>query len=296
MTDRLIDLSEQPARLSVRLSQLIIERDDKPEATVPLEDLAVLVVSHPCVSYTHAVLSGIIEAGGAFVVCDHRHMPIAMLLPIESHSTQAERFVRQTEASEPTKKRAWQQIIQAKVRAQGRLLKELHGDDRGLLHLAGRVASGDSTNIESQASRRYWPVLFADEKFKRDREADDQNRFLNYGYAVLRAIVARAVCAAGLHPSFGVHHHNRYDAFCLADDLMEPFRPTVDAAVVRWIAEHGSAGVLDREAKAALIGALTGRFDLDGESRTLFDIVARTASSLAAVFGGESKELLLPDV
>jgi len=294
MTDRLIDLSEEPARLSVRLAQLVIERNDKDDATVPLEDLAVLIVSHPCVSYTHAVLAGIIEAGGAFVVCDHRHMPIAMLLPVESHSTQAERFVRQTEASEPTRKRLWQQIVEAKVRAQGRLLKELRNDDHGLSAMATRVISGDGTNIESQASRRYWTALFGEENFKRDRDAGDQNRFLNYGYAVLRAIVARAVCAAGLHPSFGVHHHNRYDAFCLADDLMEPFRPLVDRAVARWVAEHGVGGDLNREAKAALIGALTQRFEIEGEWRSLFDIVARTASSLAAVFEGKSKDLLLP--
>jgi len=296
MSDRLMDLSEEPARLSVRLEQLVIERNDKPEATVPLAELAVLVVSHPCVTYTHAVLAGIIAAGGAFVVCDGRHMPVAMLLPIESHSTQAERFARQTEASEPTRKRLWQQIVMAKVRAQGRLLKELHGDDRGLMALAGRVASGDTTNVEAQASQRYWRALFGDEKFRRDREADDQNRFLNYGYAVLRAIVARAVCAAGLHPSFGVHHHNRYDAFCLADDLMEPFRPIVDRAVARWVAEHGPAGVLDRETKAAFLSALTGRFERDGESRTLFDIVARTASSLAAVFEAKGKEFVLAEV
>ena len=296
MTERLIDLSDQPPRLSVNLSRLVIHGHEKPDATVPLSDIAVLVVSHPCVTYTHAVLAGLIQSGGAFVVCNNRHMPVAMLLPIESHSTQAERFVRQTEASEPTKKRLWQQTIEAKVRAQGRLLSELHGDDKGLLALARRVKSGDSTNIEAQASRRYWPALFSDRKFRRHRDALDQNRLLNYGYAVLRAIVARAICAAGLHPSFGIHHHNRYDAFCLADDLMEPFRPIVDRAVAQWVAERGGDTALDRDAKAALLSALTGRLTLDGESRTLFDIVARTASSLAAVFAGKRKGLVLPEV
>jgi len=130
----------------------------------------------------------------------------------------------------------------------------------------------------------------------RDREAEDQNRFLNYGYTVLRAIVARAVVGSGLHPSIGIHHHNRYDAYCLADDLMEPFRPLVDRAVALYIREKGKEAPMDKEAKAIMIGALTGRFDLEGESRTLFDIITRTASSLAQVFEGEVEELVLPDI
>jgi CRISPR-associated protein Cas1 len=292
----MLDLSEEPARLSVRLAQLVIEREGKPEVTVPLEDLAVLVVAHPRIQFTHAVLSGLAQAGGALVVCNERYLPIAMLLPIETHSIQAERFARQAEAALPTKKRAWQQIAQAKVRAQGRLIATLRGDDQGLFALADLVRSGDPTNIEAQASRRYWTALFPDQKFLRDPDGKDQNRYLNYGYAILRAIVARAVCAAGLHPSLGVHHHNRYDAFCLADDLMEPFRPIVDKAVVELCAARGADALLDKEAKAALIQALYGRFTVEGESRTLFDIVAHAASSLAAVFMGQRKGLVLPEV
>jgi len=295
MTDRVIDLSDEPARLSVNLSRLVIERHGKPDVTIPLADLAVLVISHPCVTITQAVLAGIIEAGGSVVVCNSRHIPAAMLLPIESNSTQAERFRKQADAPEPLKKRAWQQLVTAKVRAQGQLLKDLHGDDRGLLALAGRVAPGDAGNVESTAAQRYWPALFADPKFRRDREADDQNRFLNYGYSVLRAVVARAVCASGLHPSFGVHHHNRYDAFALADDVMEPYRPMVDRAVALWVRERGGAGVMDREVKAHLIGALTGRVELDGDSRTLFEVVTRTTASLAAVLEGKGKEIVLPE-
>jgi CRISPR-associated protein Cas1 len=296
MTDRVIDLSDEPARLSVNLSRLVIERHDKPDVTIPLGDLAVLVISHPCVTITQAVLAGIVEAGGSVVVCNSRHIPAAMLLPIESNSTQAERFRKQADAAEPLKKRAWQQLVTAKVRAQGQLLKDLHGDDRGLLALAGRVAPGDAGNVESTAAQRYWPALFADPKFRRDREADDQNRFLNYGYSVLRAIVARAVCASGLHPSFGVHHHNRYDAFALADDVMEPYRPMVDRAVALWVREHGGAGIMDREVKAHLIGALTARLELDGDSRTLFEVITRTTASLAALLEGEQKNLILPEV
>jgi len=295
MTNRIIELSEGPACLSVQNGLLTIEREAVEQVTVPLVDLAVLVVAHPRVNFTHSVLSGIAMTGGAFVVCNDARLPVGMLLPIEGHFVQAERFGRQAQASLPTRKRLWQQIVRAKLRAQSRLLEDLRGHDRGIAALAGRVRSGDPKNVEAQASRRYWPALFADPKFRRNREADDQNRLLNYGYAVLRAIVARAICAAGLHPSLGLHHHNRYDAFCLAEDLMEPLRPIVDGAVARWVEAHGPSAPLDRDTKAALINALLGRFAVEGESRTLFEIVSRTASSLAAVFAGERKDLLLPD-
>jgi CRISPR-associated protein Cas1 len=223
-------------------------------------------------------------------------MPIGMLLPLQTHFVQAERFAKQAQASLPTRKQLWKQLVQAKLKAQGRLLKELRGEDQGITALAQRVRSGDPDNLEAQASRRYWPALFNDPNFHRHRTADDQNRFLNYGYAVLRAIVARAICAAGLHPSLGLHHHNRYDAFCLADDLMEPLRTIVDRAVVQWTDIHGPQAPLDRDAKTAVLQALTGRFTVEGESRTLFDIVARTAQSLAAIFASERDDLLIPEL
>ena len=296
MTERIIDISETPARLSVRYEQLVVEREDEPKETVPLSELAVLVVSNPRVIYTHAVLCGLAAAGGVLITCDERHMPIGMMLPLQAHYVQAERFALQAQAPLPTKKRLWQQIVQAKVRAHGSCLKELRGDDGGLNALASRVRSGDPDNLEARASRLYWTALFDDPAFRRDRDAEDQNRLLNYGYAVLRAIVARAACACGLHPSLGLHHHNRYDAFCLADDLMEPFRPFIDRAVARLIDEDGPHASLDRDTKRALLQALTGRITLAGEERTIFDVAARCASSLAAVFAGERKRLILPEI
>lgn len=296
MTDRIIDLSEEPARLSVRNSLLVIGRNSDGEVTLPLADLAVLIVSHPQVTFTHAVLSGIAAAGGAFITCDGRHLPIGMLLPLVSHFVQAERFARQAQASLPTRKRLWKQIVRAKLRAQARLLSELRGDDMRLAELARRVRSGDPQNIEAQASRRYWPALFRDDEYRRGAEEDGRNSALDYGYAVLRAAVGRALCAAGLHPSLGLHHHNRYDAFCLADDVMEPFRPVVDAVVARRAEGQGFPERLDRDAKTALLEGLMGRFTIEGESRTLFDVVSRTAASLAAVFAGERRDLLLPDI
>jgi CRISPR-associated protein Cas1 len=206
-TERIIDISDEPARLSVRLKQLVIERGDEP-ITVPLEELAVIVVSHPAVTYTHAVLSGICAAGGAFIICDDKHLPTGMLLPLQANFVQTERFAAQAQATLPMKKQLWKQIVKSKVQSQAGLLRKLRGEDLGLNRLAGKVRSGDTANIEAQASRRYWTALFGTE-FIRDYEAEDQNRLLNYGYAVLRALTARAICASGLHPSLGVHHHNR---------------------------------------------------------------------------------------
>ena len=296
MTDRIIDLSEEPARLSVRYANLLIEREGAEPATVPLEELAVLVVSHPQVSLTHAVLAGLATSGGVFVTCDDKHLPAGMLLPLNAHFTQAERFEQQASAPLPTRKRLWQEIIRAKLRAQANLLCELRGEDKGIAALVSRVKSGDPDNIEAEASRRYWPALFTGGYFRRDRFGLPPNQLLNYGYAVLRAVVARAICAAGLHPSLGLHHHNRYDAFRLADDLMEPFRPLVDRAVVNLTRWRGLNAPLDRETKAEILTALSGRLLLSGEWRTLFDVASRTASTLAAVFAGEKRELPFPEM
>ena len=295
MTDRILDVAERPARLRVENGLLVIEPDNADKTTLPLTDIAVLIVSHPQVSYTQAVLAGLARAGAAFVACDERHMPAAMLLPLERHSTQGERFQEQADAPLPTKKRLWQQIVQAKLRAQARVLANHAGGDHGLAAMAERVRSGDPENLEARAAQRYWPALFGPD-FRRNPDLEDQNAFLNYGYGVLRATVARAICSAGLHPCLGLHHHNRYDAFRLADDLMEPYRPLVDRAVFEWVKATGQVYPVDKHAKNALLLALTERIEQEGESRTLFDLLSRSAASLAAVFMGERKDLLLPEL
>lgn len=296
MLERIIDISENGARLSIANRRLAIDRDGETVASIPLEEMAVLVLSHRAVVLTQPVLAGLAEAGAPVIVCNDKHLPAAMMLPIEGHHLQAERFAQQVQASAPACKQAWKQIVQAKIRAQGRLLVDLYGGDKGIAAMAARVKSGDPGNIEGQASRRYWPLLFADPHFRRNPGLPDQNKNLNYGYAVLRAIVARAICAAGLHPSLGIHHHNRYDAFALADDLMEPFRPIVDRAVVAWLRENAPLDDLTPKAKAALIQPLMGRFTVKGEERTLFDIAARLAVSLTKMFAGKTKTLLVPQL
>lgn len=314
MTNRVLDLSDSPVRLSVQNSLLLLrfingrppvqpgsdkvyrcEQLEKPgEVTVPLADIAALIVSHPQVTLSHAVLAGLACAGGVFVACNEKHMPVSMLLPLAANSLQAQRFAAQAGAPLPLKKRAWQEIVRSKIRAQARLLEERNAKDSGLVALAARVRSGDPENVEAQAARIYWRELFGADGFRRDPDGDGLNACLNYGYAVLRAVVARAICAAGLHPSLGVHHHNRYDAFCLADDLMEPFRPLVDREVANLNDRRQVAPRLTRESKQALLQALLGRFEADGESRTLFDWVARVANSLVSLIEAREEKLQIP--
>jgi CRISP-associated protein Cas1 len=294
--ERILDISDFPARLSVRYSQLVIQPEQGQEVTTPLSEVAVLVLSQPQVSLTQAVVSGLAENGGSVVFMDGTHLPSAMTLPLQVHSTQTERFAAQIRASLPMQKRLWQQFVRAKIRAQGTLLQQLHSNDGGLLAMAERVRSGDAGNFESQASRRYWPLLFGDPHFRRGSEGPDQNSHLNYGYAVLRATVSRALCSVGLHPSFGIRHHNRYDPFCLANDVMEPFRPLIDRVVYFWVQEHDRAQPLDKHAKAALLAPFVSRYQVEGESRTLFDSLARVASDLAAAFLRQREDVRIPEV
>ena len=291
VTDAIIDISEGGARLRVDLGRLVVERAEAPPFTLPLDEIAAILVSHPAVTMSQGVLSGLAASGAILVCCDARRMPAAMLMPIEGHFVQAERMVRQAAAPLPLRKRLWQEIVREKLRAQARLLCALTSSDAGLKAMAARVRSGDPENLEAQAAVRYWPRVFGDSNFRRSRAASDQNRFLNYGYAVLRAAVARAISGVGLHPSIGLHHHNRYDAFCLADDLMEPFRPVVDRVTASLVNERGGDAPMDRDVRSALIGAVTARYELDGEDRTLSDWIHRAAQKLADAYLGREKRL-----
>lgn len=293
MTNAIIDIAEQSVDLRASNSLLTIETSRGKES-IPLAEIAALILAANQSTISQAALAGIAEAGGAVVVCDDRFMPAAMLLPLDSHYVQTERLGAQTRASEPTRKRIWRGIVRAKVSAQADLLEELHGADFGLRTLLAQVRSGDSSNVEAQAARVYWSRLFDDPTFRRRRDSEDQNRFLNYGYAVIRAIVARAICASGLHPSIGVQHHNRYDNFCLASDLMEPFRPLVDRVAYRICESDGPDTPLSPHVKRAILEPLYGRYEYVGERRTLFDIVDKTAKSLANVYLGEQRDIVLP--
>lgn len=318
MTERIIDLAESAAYLRIRNRQLVIQPsrahqsrdregassptpdrhppDDESipsDASVPLTEVAALIVAHPQVQCSQPVLAELMNAGGAFIVCDSRSLPVGMMLPLNANTLQSQRLTAQASAPLPLKKQLWKQIVRRKILAQAELLTDLRGGDHGLSDLARAVRSGDSDNREAVAARRYWPVLFDDPGFLRRFDAPDANRLLNYGYAVLRAVMGRAICGAGLHPSLGLHHHHRENPFCLADDLMEPFRPLIDAAVVEHVAA-GRGTELDRIGKQILLETILARYWADGEVRTLFDLCARTAVSLVKCLSKKSDSLDYP--
>ncbi len=299
MIDRIIEIAN-PARLSIRDAQLVIERQQADQLSLPfatpVSEIAVLLLAHPQITLSQAVLSRIAEAGGSVVTIDGNFLPASMLLPVQAHFVQTERFARQMQLSLPTRKRLWQQIVRSKIKAQGELLRELHTNDHGLIAMSARVRSDDAGNLEAQAARKYWGLVFGNKHFRRGSGNADQNRHLDYGYTVLRATVARALCSVGLHPSIGLRHKNRYDAFCLAADVMEPFRPLVDRQVCRWVAQEDSEGPFDTRSKSWMIGATTSRYVLGREERSLFDIILRTANSLAKCIAGESSDFEIPSL
>lgn len=282
-----------PARLSLRHRQLVVSRADGSAPTVPLEDLALLLVEDPQATYTHALLAALMEAKAALVVCGADHMPAGVLLPYQANALAGERQRAQLACPRPLAKRLWQAIVCAKLRCQADLLRRTTGSDHGLSAMARRVRSGDPENLEAQGAQRYWPALFG-ATFRRDRAGEGANRLLNYGYAVLRAATARAVVAAGLLPGLGLFHTNRGDAFALASDLMEPYRPFIDGMV--WdLAQAGRAeGPLDREVKAHLLGVLNRAVGIDGRAMPLGLALAQSAASLSASFGARRVLLRLP--
>ena len=290
MINRIIEVAETPARLRVDLGRLAVDVVGQSTVFVPMKEIAAIVVSNPAVSLTQAVLSELAGQGGVFVAMSEQFLPVAMMLPLETHGTQTARMGKQADASEPTKKRAWQTIVRAKVRAQWALLAALGRPEPGLEVLIKAVQSGDIKNIEAQAAARYWKVLFGP-AFRRDRDAFDQNRLLNYGYAVLRAATARAICGAGLHPCLGVQHHTKYNPYCLADDLMEPYRPLVDRVVLTIVERDGAQVEMSKVVRGEIISALLGRHQVRNEERTLFDLLSRSAASCARVLTGEDREL-----
>lgn len=294
--ERIIDVSMCAAYIGLDTERLRIRIEDEPDAFVPLAETAVVVLGHSRVTCSGAALAGVMRHGGSVIVCDDGHTPVGIMLPLGANSLQTQRIRAQLDASLPLRKRLWKGIVQDKIRAQAHTL-ELHaGTDAGLRALAARVQSGDRQNAESTAAQRYWPRLFADPMFRRRREAPDQNRLLNYGYAVVRAAVGRAICAAGLHPSVALHHRHRENAWALADDLIEPYRTLVDDEVAEIVGSYGGDVALDPAMKRRLIGVLHERvWGGAGENRTALNWIGRTAASLAAAFAGDADRVFYPE-
>lgn len=284
-----------PLDLNIRFGQLhLVNRETGERRQTPVEDIAVAVFDHPELIYSHAVVQQLVAAGAAVIYCDEKRLPAALLLCLEGHSVQTERFRDQITAPLPLRKQLWQRTVQAKIRNQARLLEALALPCEPLRRWAGQVLSDDGRNHEARAARHYWGHLFGKGAgFRRERAGLPPNNLLNYGYAILRAAVARALTASGLLPTLGIHHHNRYNAYCLADDIMEPYRPWVDAEVQR-LAAAWPGGLpalppdLPRDLKARLFSVLTHDVhwadDRQNATSPLLVGLASTTASLAACF------------
>lgn len=295
MLRKTIEIGSPGTRLSVAHRQLKIERPEEKPATVPIEDIGVLVIDDRRASYTQAVLVELIEAGATIVVCGADHLPTGMMLPLDSHHALTERHLAQTEASAPARKQIWRELVSAKLSQQGRALDCFGRTPNGLAEMAKRVRSGDPDNLEAQGAQRYWPMLFGKE-FRRDRSSEGVNALLNYGYAVVRAAAARAIVASGLIPTLGVFHKNRSNPFCLADDLMEPYRPFVDWQVKTMVLDlERVPGLDERPSRAALLSLFNETVTVGGRRSPLLLAIETSAASLARALTGEDKTLALPE-
>lgn len=284
-----------PTHLSVQQQQLLIKTEDK-EVKVAIEDIGVIVIDHYQISVTHAVLHKLLENNAAIITCNDKHHPTGLMLNLDGHTQQSEKFQAQVEASEPLKKQLWQQTIKAKIQNQSAVLEKWEIDNSYLKRYAQLVLSGDTSNQEAQAARYYWKVLFNEEDpfFVRERFGEYPNNFLNYGYAILRATVARGLVSSGLLPTLGIHHRNKYNAYCLADDIMEPYRPYVDHLVKEVMLENEEQE-LTTEIKRRLLNIPNIDLRIDGKDSPLMVGLQRTTASLAACFEGKTKKILYPE-
>ena len=303
-----------PAYLSLRQGQMVIklpeiERNDtipermkrQNEVTKPIEDIGVMVLDNRQITITQGLLEALLENNCAVITCDNRGMPVGLMLPLCGNTVQSERFQYQTDASLPLKKQLWQQTIKAKIRNQATVLAACTGKEvKNMRRWEEDVKSGDTDNLEGRAAAYYWKTIFAEfpvtGDFTRSRDGLPPNNLLNYGYAILRAVVARALVSSGMLPTFGIHHHNRYNAYCLADDIMEPYRPYIDELVFTLIAEaDGHIPELTRETKARLLSIPTTEVIIGNKRSPLMVAVSQTTASLYKCFCGEIRHISYPE-
>jgi len=282
-----------PVHLSLKNHQLVIDfKEEKASVTRPIEDIGFVVIEHPQVSITVPVLNELAENNVSVIFCDEKKMPKTMLMTLEGNSTLQESYKIQIEASTPIKKNIWKQLVESKIRNQAVLLNKVGKQGDVLKPFYMNVKSGDTDNREGVAAKEYWRLLF-DEGFKRKSEGETPNNLLNYGYTILRAAVARALVGTGLYPAFGVFHRNRYNAFPLADDMMEPYRPFVDE-IVYHLYYDGAVSELDTQSKGVLLRVLFSDVKMGKVTRPLENALSLTTASLLRMFKGETDKLSLP--
>lgn len=284
-------LLENKASLSTKNLQLVIKTETR-ESTIPIEDIGFLVIDHPEIYLSIPAMNLMIENNTSVIICNTNHLPNGMFLNLNSHHIQQEIFKNQINASAPLKKQLWQQTVVEKITNQGILLQKITSKNNNFDFLASKVLSGDSSNMEGVAASFYWKVFF-EQKFKRERFGDYPNNFLNYGYAILRAATARALSGSGLLNTLGIHHKSKYNAFALADDIMEPFRPVVDEKVAE-IMQNYTEQELNTQIKAELLQILTRTVYFKEEKSPLMVAIQKTASSLQQCYTGERKKIKYP--
>lgn len=286
---------ENSSYLSLRLNQLVVRRESElDEKSVPIEDIAILILESHQVTITNALLAALLKEQVAVVSCDERHMPIGLWMPLEGNTLQSARFQMQMEVSLPLKKQVWSQLIKAKIENQAYVIQSTGQNAEPLWRWAKEVRSGDPDNLEARAAAYYWRAIFGDSQFKRERFGGPPNHLFNYGYAILRAAVARALVASGLMPTYGVHHRNQYNAYCLADDVMEPFRPFVDFHILRIAENLEVKEELDRPWKLELLKIPALDVLVKGSKSPLLVAISKITASLVKVYEGEAKKLDLP--
>lgn len=296
-----------PAYLSLKMKQMVVripQEDDgdlpseeEMVRTLPIEDLGVIILDNKRITITQGLMEALLENNCAVITCDTKRMPVGLMLPLSGNTIQNERFRSQLDSSLPLRKQLWQQTIEAKIRNQAAVLKYVTGQEhKNILKWSDSVRSGDADNMEARAAVYYWKSIFPnDPGFIRDREDEGANALLNYGYAILRAVVARALVGAGLLPTLGIHHHNRYNAYCLADDIMEPYRPYVDKLVVEML-DDGAEDRLTATNKVKLLNIPVIEVGINGKRSPLMIAVSQTVSSLVKCFRGECRKLIYPDL
>ncbi len=300
-----------PAYLSLKDKQIVIKIPEletaknvsekfKEEGTIrkPIEDIGVVILDNKRITITSGLIEALLENNCAVITCDSKSMPTGLMLPLSGNTTQNERFRHQIDASVPLKKQLWQQTIQAKIKNQAAVLGESGKVVvKNMNTWVGEVKSGDADNHEARAAAYYWKNLFpAYPHFTRGREMEAPNNLLNYGYAILRAVTARALVGSGLLPTLGIHHHNKYNAYCLADDIMEPYRPFVDKLVVQIIESCIGINELDKELKVKLLSIPTLDVLINGRRSPLMIAMGQTTSSLCKCFSGETRKISYPEV
>ena len=296
-----------PAYLSLKMKQMVVRIPQKDDGdlpseedmvrTVPIEDLGVIILDNKQITITQGLIDALLENNCALITCDSKRMPVGLMLPLAGNTIQNERFRSQLDSSLPLRKQLWQQTIEAKIRNQAAVLKYVTGQEhKNMLKWSDSVRSGDADNMEARAAVYYWKNIFPNDPcFIRDREDDGANALLNYGYAILRAVVARALVGAGLLPTLGIHHHNRYNAYCLADDIMEPYRPYVDKLVVEML-EDGAEDKLNATNKVKLLNIPVIEVKINEKRSPLMIAVSQTVSSLVKCFRGDCRKLIYPDL